>query len=72
MSLRKNIKRYERCNITPFYKDLSVDFEALGKVINTTLKWGKCNIVSLGTTGKPVYQQIVHFTESILPVEYRW
>ncbi len=38
--------------VTPFKKDLSVDFDALGKVIDHTINGGVNYLVTLGTTGE--------------------
>jgi 4-hydroxy-tetrahydrodipicolinate synthase len=54
--------------VTPFKKDLSVDFNSLGKVINHTISGGVNYIVTLGTTGEtPVLSKeekkdIIQFT----------
>lgn len=54
--------------ITPLKKDLSVDFNSLGKVIDHIISGGVQYIVTLGTTGEtPVLskeekKEIIHFT----------
>lgn len=54
--------------VTPFKKDLSVDFNSLGKVINHIISGGVNYIVTLGTTGEtPVLSKeekkdIIQFT----------
>ena len=69
MSLRKILRGTGVAIITPFKKDLSIDFEALGKVIDYNINNGVNYIVSLGTTGEtPVLstdekKEILHFTE---------
>lgn len=40
--------------VTPFKKDLSIDFAALGRVINHVIDGGVNYIVALGTTGESV------------------
>src|SRR5512133_1313204 len=40
--------------ITPFKNDLSIDFSALGRVINHIIDGGVNYIVALGTTGESV------------------
>lgn len=40
--------------VTPFKKDLSIDFSALGRVINHVIDGGVNYIVALGTTGESV------------------
>ena len=39
--------------ITPFKKDLSIDFDALEKLIEYQIENGTQAIISLGTTGEP-------------------
>ena len=38
--------------VTPFKKDLSVDFDALGKVIDAMIAGGVEYLITLGTTGE--------------------
>ena len=38
--------------VTPFQKDGSIDFKALGRVIDHVIKGGVEYVVSLGTTGE--------------------
>jgi len=40
--------------VTPFKNDSSIDFSALGRVINHVIKGGINYIVALGTTGESV------------------
>ena len=69
MSLRKILRGTGVAIITPFKKDLSIDFEALGKVIDYNINNGVNYIVTLGTTGEtPVLsteekKEIIHFSE---------
>jgi 4-hydroxy-tetrahydrodipicolinate synthase len=53
MSLREKLRGTGVAIITPFKKDQSVDFDALGKLINHIIENGVQYIVSLGTTGEP-------------------
>jgi 4-hydroxy-tetrahydrodipicolinate synthase len=53
MSLREKLRGTGVAIITPFKKDQSVDFDALGKLINHLIENGVQYIVSLGTTGEP-------------------
>lgn len=68
MNFRKILKGTGVAIITPFTKDLSIDFEALGKVIDYNINNGINYIVTLGTTGEtPVLssdekKEIIHFT----------
>ena len=72
MILRKILRGTGVAIITPFKKDLSIDFEALGKVIDYNINNGVNYIVSLGTTGEtPVLstdekKEIIHFTEKYI------
>ena len=72
MSLRKILRGTGVAIITPFKKDLSIDFEALGKVIDYNINNGVNYIVSLGTTGEtPVLstdekKEIIQFTEKYI------
>ena len=69
MSLRKILRGTGVAIITPFAKDLSVDYQALGKVIDYNINNGVNYIVTLGTTGEtPVLsteekKEIIHFTQ---------
>ena len=69
MSLRKILRGTGVAIITPFTYDLSVDFEALGQVIDYNINNGVKYIVTLGTTGEtPVLsteekKEIIRFTE---------
>ena len=68
MSLRKILRGTGVAIVTPFAKDLSIDYTALGNVIDYNLKNGVNYIVTLGTTGEtPVLssdekKEIIHFT----------
>jgi 4-hydroxy-tetrahydrodipicolinate synthase len=53
MSLREKLRGTGVAIITPFKRDQSVDFDALGKLINHIIENGIQYIVSLGTTGEP-------------------
>lgn len=72
MSLRKVLRGTGVAIITPFAKDLSVDFESLGKVIDYNINNGVNYIVTLGTTGEtPVLstqekKEIIQFTEKYI------
>ena len=72
MSLCKILRGTGVAIITPFALDLSVDFEALGKVIDYNINNGVNYIVTLGTTGEtPVLsteekKEIIHFTEKYI------
>ena len=69
MSLRKILRGTGVAIITPFTYDLSVDFKALGQVIDYNINNGVKYIVTLGTTGEtPVLsteekKEIIRFTE---------
>ncbi len=69
MSLRKVLRGTGVAIITPFAKDLSVDYDALGNVIDYNINNGVNYIVTLGTTGEtPVLsvdekKEIIHFTQ---------
>ena len=69
MNLRKILRGTGVAIITPFTYDLSVDFEALGQVIDYNINNGVKYIVTLGTTGEtPVLsteekKEIIRFTE---------
>ncbi len=52
MSLRKQLRGTGVAIVTPFKQDESVDFDALGKVIDFIISNGIEYIVSLGTTGE--------------------
>jgi 4-hydroxy-tetrahydrodipicolinate synthase len=52
MSLRSQLTGTGVALITPFKKDESVDFDALGKVIDYTIAGGVEYLVTLGTTGE--------------------
>lgn len=68
MSLRSQLTGTGVALITPFKKDESVDFDALGKVIDATIEGGVEYLVTLGTTGetptldKQEKLDIVHYT----------
>ena len=68
MALREQLRGTGVAIITPFQPDLSIDFEALGKVIDFLIKNGVEYIVTLGTTGEsPVIsreekKKIINFT----------
>ena len=69
MSFRKILRGTGVAIITPFAGDLSVDFKALGNVLDYNINNGVNYIVTLGTTGEtPVLSteekiDIIHFTE---------
>lgn len=69
MSLRKILSGTGVAIVTPFANDLSVDFNALGKLIDHIISNGVNYVVTLGTTGEtPVLSSeekkaIIHFTE---------
>ena len=69
MSLRKILRGTGVAIITPFAKDLSVDYAALVNVIDYNINNGVNYIVTLGTTGEtPVLsvdekKEIIHFTQ---------
>jgi 4-hydroxy-tetrahydrodipicolinate synthase len=69
MSLRKILSGTGVAIVTPFANDLSVDFDALGKLIDHIISNGVNYVVTLGTTGEtPVLSSeekkaIIHFTE---------
>jgi len=52
MSLRSQLKGTGVALVTPFTADLSIDFDALGKVIDSVINNGVEYVVSLGTTGE--------------------
>ncbi len=52
MSLRKQLQGTGVALVTPFTSDLKVDFDSLGKVIDTMIKSGVEYLVTLGTTGE--------------------
>ncbi|UEG48873.1 4-hydroxy-tetrahydrodipicolinate synthase [Ferruginibacter lapsinanis] len=52
MSFREQLKGTGVALVTPFAEDLSVDFDALGKVIDFDIANGVEYLVSLGTTGE--------------------
>lgn len=68
MNLRQTLRGTGVAIITPFKNDLSVDLEALGKLINFLIKDGVEYIVTMGTTGEtPVLsreekKQVIEFT----------
>lgn len=68
MSLKNILSGTGVAIITPFKKDESIDFDALGRVIDFIIDGGVNYIVSLGTTGEtPVLdleekKQILHYT----------
>lgn len=69
MNLRKILAGTGVAIVTPFSKDLSVDYASLGNLIDYIINNGVNYIVTLGTTGEtPVLSaeekiQIIHFTE---------
>ncbi len=69
MSLRKTLSGTGVAIVTPFANDLSVDYDALGKLIDHIISDGVNYVVTLGTTGEtPVLSSeekkaIIHFTE---------
>jgi 4-hydroxy-tetrahydrodipicolinate synthase len=68
MSLRTQLTGTGVALVTPFNKDLSVDFNALGKVIDAMIDGGVEYLITLGTTGetptleKQEKKDIVNFT----------
>lgn len=52
MSLRQQLQGTGVALVTPFKTDAQVDFEALGKVIESMIKGGVEYLVTLGTTGE--------------------
>lgn len=52
MSLRSQLTGTGVALVTPFKKDLSVDFDALGKVIDAMISGGVEYLITLGTTGE--------------------
>lgn len=52
MSLKNILRGTGVAVVTPFRKDLSVDFDALAKIINYLIDGGVNYIVTLGTTGE--------------------
>lgn len=68
MSLRNQLKGIGVAIVTPFKQDFSVDFEALGNLIDFIINNGVNYIISLGTTGEtPVLDKqekidIINFT----------
>ena len=72
MNLRKTLAGTGVAIVTPFSKDLSVDYASLGNLIDYIINNGVNYIVTLGTTGEtPVLSteektQIIHFTEKYI------
>jgi 4-hydroxy-tetrahydrodipicolinate synthase len=68
MALREQLRGTGVAIITPFSSDLSIDYKALGNVIDFVIKGGVEYIVTLGTTGetptlsKEEKVDIIHFT----------
>src|ERR1700761_6075446 len=52
MSLREQLRGTGVALVTPFQSDFSVDYAALGKVIDFVIEGGVNYVVSLGTTGE--------------------
>jgi 4-hydroxy-tetrahydrodipicolinate synthase len=52
MGLREQLRGTGVALVTPFQQDLSVDYTALGKVIDFVIEGGVNYVVSLGTTGE--------------------
>jgi len=52
MSLRQTLRGTGVALITPFHSDYSIDYDALGKVIDHVITGGVEYVVSLGTTGE--------------------
>ena len=69
MNLRETLRGTGVAIITPFAKDLSVDFDALGRLLDNLIEKGVNYIVTLGTTGEtPVLSPeekiaVIHFTQ---------
>jgi len=69
MNLRQALRGTGVAIVTPFRKDLSVDFEALGKLIDFIINDGVEYIVTLGTTGEaPVLSK----EEKIAVIEFTY
>ncbi|MEO7767752.1 MAG: dihydrodipicolinate synthase family protein, partial [Ferruginibacter sp.] len=68
MNLREQLRGTGVAIVTPFKEDKSVDFEALGKLIDFIIENGVEYIVTLGTTGetptldKQEKLEIINFT----------
>ncbi|MBS1606811.1 MAG: dihydrodipicolinate synthase family protein, partial [Bacteroidetes bacterium] len=52
MGLREQLRGTGVALVTPFQQDFSVDYTALGKVIDFVIEGGVNYVVSLGTTGE--------------------
>src|ERR1700749_5055082 len=52
MGLREQLRGTGVALVTPFQKDFSVDYAALGKVIDFVIEGGVDYVVTLGTTGE--------------------
>jgi len=52
MSLREQLRGTGVALVTPFQKDFSVDYAALGKVLDFVIEGGVDYVVTLGTTGE--------------------
>ena len=72
MNLRETLAGTGVAVVTPFAADLSVDYAALGKLLDNLVEKGVEYIVTLGTTGEtPVLsseekKEIIHFTQKQL------
>ncbi len=72
MNLRQTLSGTGVAVVTPFANDLSVDYNALGKLLDNLIEKGVDYIVTLGTTGEtPVLsseekKEIIRFTEKQL------
>lgn len=52
MTVQQQLRGTGVALVTPFAKDGSIDFTALGKVINHVIKGGVEYLITLGTTGE--------------------
>ena len=52
MTVQQQLRGTGVALVTPFLKDGSVDFNALGKVIDHVIKGGVEYLITLGTTGE--------------------
>jgi len=69
MNLRQALRGTGVAIVTPFSKDLAVDFDALGKLIDSIINGGVEYIVTLGTTGEaPVLSR----EEKIAVIEFTY
>jgi len=52
MALRQQLRGTGVALVTPFHSDMSIDYDALGKVIEFVIKGGVEYVITLGTTGE--------------------